>query len=187
MVHIQCLTPNCTQKLVHTHVALSSKMVFTRRSTRSRSKAKPEPESEEKASVATLESEATEDESASELEQLTEKVFERLTRQQEDMATSGSKSTRPEVLELTGRIEDPFQLASSLQPKLEETPYFTPKSLEVTASIRGGSSSSLCKGEVDGLLKKTVITTDFERQNGVPPIRGPSKYAREKANKVSAS
>ena len=39
---------------------------------------------------------------------------------------------------------------------------------------------------VDSLLKKTVITSDFEKKDGVPPIQGPSRRAREKARKVSA-
>ncbi len=157
-------------------------MVLTRKSTRARSKANAEPVSEEQATVSTqAKLELTEEECDPELDELTEQVFERLTKQLE---TTVSQAAPSQVLELAGPIDDPFQLASSLQPELEETPYFTPKSLEVKAATTSTSSSSFCKTEVDGLLKKTVITTDFERQNGVPPIRGLSKHARAKANKV---
>ncbi len=162
-------------------------MVLTRRSTRSRTKTKLEQDrKEQQPSVqAQLELEDSEDDCDSQLNQLTEKVFERLIKQQDQEAVTSS-TTPHEVLELTDSVEDPFQLASSLQPKLEETPYFTQKTLEVSVATdtKKGFSSSLCKSEVDKLLKKTVITSDFERQDGVPPLRGPSKYAKKKANEV---
>ncbi len=150
-------------------------MVLTRRSSR---RHKPQAEPDIKLST-TLAPTARDDDK--ELDLLTEQVLERLTSQQEKVA---SEALPPDVIELSGAASDdcPFQLASSLQPKLEETPYFSNESLQ----LKGGSSSSLCilKGEVDTLLKKTVITADFEKKDGVPPIRGPSKFARERANKV---
>ena len=152
----------------------SIKMVLTRRSSR-RHKPQAEPDIE----VSTTLKPAGEDDK--ELDLLTEQVLERLTSQQEKVA---SEALPPDVIELSGATDDcPFQLASTLQPKLEETPYFSNESLQLKS---GGSSSSLCvlKGEVDTLLKKSVITADFEKKDGVPPIRGPSKYARERANKV---
>ena len=152
----------------------SIKMVLTRRSSR-RHKPQAEPDIE----VSTTLKPAGEDDK--ELDLLTEQVLERLTSQQEKVA---SEALPPDVMELSHATDDcPFQLASSLQPKLEETPYFSNESLQLKS---GGSSSSLCvlKGEVDTLLKKSVITADFEKKDGVPPIRGPSKYARERANKV---
>lgn len=115
------------------------------------------------------------------LEVLTDKVFERLKKQ----TRKDDKNTTPtDVLELGPVAECPFKLASSLQPELKEEPYFTQESVRLSVKKGQMSNGSVLMNEADRLLKKTVITADFEKKDSIPPINGPSKYARDRANKV---
>lgn len=95
------------------------------------------------------------------------------------------------MLESDGKSKPPLRdsrsgaISTSLQPCMKEKPYFSfKKSLKSTPS----SASRLMAvswGERDeDLMKKSVITPDFEKRETAPPMYV-SKYAKAKARKVS--
>ena len=78
-------------------------------------------------------------------------------------------------------------MVTSLQPCIKEKPYFSysSKSGVVSASSSTGKQLGLPWGErEEELLKKSVITSDFEKKETAPPMYV-SKYAKAKARKVS--
>ena len=72
-------------------------------------------------------------------------------------------------------------LPTSLKPSMEERPYF---SYSRKKGIAGGRASvTWGEGERE-LMKRSVVTSDFEKRETAPPMYV-SKYARARARKVS--
>ena len=77
----------------------------------------------------------------------------------------------------------PTELASSLQPHLDESIYFSYDPVKAKDTDASKQKRTLCHNEVDSLLKKSVITSDFEKKECAPPINR-SRYSLEKSRKV---
>ena len=76
-------------------------------------------------------------------------------------------------------------LPTSLQPRMEETPYFSYSRKKGLLGPLTGKAGSLSWGEgEEELMKKSVITSDFEKRDAAPPMHV-SKHTRDKARRVS--
>ena len=108
-------------------------MVLTRRSARRRTLLQEQ--SEEASNEHTEETPAESPDGVDDdLEDLTEKVFARLKNPSSSQKTDCSP---PNVLQLASTSDCPYQLASSLEPKLDQTPYFSQESVRVTSGSGG--------------------------------------------------
>ena len=103
---------------------------------------------------------------------------------------------QPDILQLDGDDRKPSTsskkrttaagtLATSLQPLMKEKPYF---SLDHRGSLASSSSAgrrgSSWEERDEDLMKRSVITSDFEKRDSAPPMYV-SKYAKAKARKVT--
>jgi hypothetical protein len=86
---------------------------------------------------------------------------------------------------IPNRLSRTGVMVTSLQPRMKEKPYFSysSKSGVVSVSSSTGKQLGLSWGETEEeLLKKSVITSDFEKKETAPPMYV-SKYAKAKARK----
>lgn len=131
-------------------------------------------------------------------EQLVEEIFSRMKSSnpsEHSTTTQSSDSTscneQPDLLHLDSPSTSqqphpascPTELASSLQPHMEESPYFSYNPIKTSDTDDVKQKRTLCHNEVDSLLKKSVITSDFEKKECAPPI-SQSRHSLEKSRKV---
>lgn len=74
--------------------------------------------------------------------------------------------------------------STSLQPCMKERPYFSATTKRALKSSPTSRSALQWGESEEELMKKSVITSDFEKREVAPPMYV-SKYARAKARKVS--
>ena len=105
-----------------------------------------------------------------------------------------SNSTQPDVMTLESdsnskkttpiKSHRPDMLASSLKPCMKETLYFSfSRKRGLSQSARKPAVSLSWGQSEDDIMKKSVITSDFEKRDVAPPMYV-SKFSKAKARKV---
>ena len=84
----------------------------------------------------------------------------------------------------SGKSRRPDVLATFLKPSMKETLYFSYSRKKGILRTPGKASTTWGDNQEDELMKKSVITPDFEKKEAAPPMYV-SKYARARARKVS--
>lgn len=105
---------------------------------------------------------------------------------QPDIMTLETPRTHQGRSKSSNKSHRPDMLSSSLKPSLTEPLYFTySRKKGITSSRAGGRSSAVTWGdtEEEEVMKKSVITADFEKRETAPPMHV-SKYAKARARKV---
>lgn len=125
--------------------------------------------------------------SSRDTQELADKVFAKMKEFDSPDSQGGSVKKQPDLLQLSVPPREaacPTELSSFLQPQLDQTPYFSfdPVRADGTDSSRQ-ASSALYEKEVDSLLKKSVITPDFEKKECAPPINQSRRFL-ERSMKV---
>ena len=114
--------------------------------------------------------------------------------QPESLGTESEEESQPSVMTLepisersavSAQAGRPDMLATTLKPSVEETLYFSYSRKKGISRVAAGGKTSTTWGEgEEELMKKSVVTPDFEKKEAAPPMYV-SKYARARARKVS--